>query len=134
MILVIDELGAVAADRSQKGNDVGEIWRITNTLIQALDHWHAVERRSLLLASTNVVDSIDGAIRRRFEREVSVDLPTSQELSRLAGVALPSTFRVSHATMRRIILQARRASVMQSADYALTVLAMVANEQRVVNG
>jgi len=127
MVLVIDELDSVAADRSQKVNDVGEIWRITNTLIQALDYWHAVERKSFLLASTNIVDSVDGAIRRRFEREVFVELPSSQELSSMAGVALPSTFRISHAAMRRIILQARRASVMQGADYSLTVLAMVAN-------
>lgn len=127
MLLIMDELDSVAANRSAKQNDVGEIWRITNTLIQALDHWHAIERSSFLMATTNMPESVDSAIRRRFEIEVSVELPSSVDLSKMAGVALPASFRASHATMRRIILQARRASVMQNADYALTVLAMVSN-------
>lgn len=127
MLLIIDELDSVAANRSAKSNDVGEIWRITNTLIQALDHWHATERSSFLMATTNMPESVDSAIRRRFEREVNVELPSSVELSKMSGVALPSTLRMSHAAMRRIILQAKRASVMQGADYALTVMAMVSN-------
>lgn len=127
MLLIIDELDSVAANRSAKMNDVGEIWRITNTLIQALDHWHAAERSSFLMATTNMPESVDSAIRRRFEREVNVELPNNRELSEMSGVSLPPSFRMSHAAMRRVILQAKRASVMQGADYALTVLAMVSN-------
>lgn len=125
MLLIIDELDSVAAGRSQKNNDVGEIWRITNTLIQALDHWHSIERNSFLMATTNLPEAVDSAIRRRFEREVSMELPDNRELSQIAGVALPSSVRMSHAALRRIVLQAKRASVMQGADYALTVLAMI---------
>lgn len=127
MVLVMDELDSVAANRGAKQNDVGEIWRITNTLIQALDHWHSAERSSFLLATTNMPESVDSAIRRRFEREVVVELPDSREISQMAKVALPPTVRMSHAAARRMILQAKRASVMQGADYELTVLAMVAN-------
>jgi SpoVK/Ycf46/Vps4 family AAA+-type ATPase len=127
MVLIIDELDSVAADRSAKRDDVGEIWRITNTLIQALDHWHAVERSSFLMATTNMPSSVDGAIRRRFEIEVAVNYPDSRELSKIAGVALPMNLRISHAALRRMVLQAKRASVMQGADYALTLMAMVAN-------
>lgn len=127
MVLVMDELDSVAASRTSKQNDVGEIWRITNTLIQALDHWHSTERGSFLLATTNMPESVDGAIRRRFETEVGVDYPDSRELSKIAGVALPAGLRMSHATLRRIVLQAKRASVMHGADYALTVMGMVSN-------
>jgi AAA+ superfamily predicted ATPase len=127
MVLIIDELDSVAADRAQKNNDVGEIWRITNTLIQALDHWHSIERRSFLLATTNMPMSVDYAIRRRFEREVNMELPDAKELSQIAGVALPVGLRLSHADLRRMILQAKRASVMEDCDYALTLLAMISN-------
>lgn len=127
MLLIMDELDSVAASRASKQNDVGEIWRITNTLIQALDHWHSVERGSFLMATTNMPESVDSAIRRRFEREVCVEYPDSRELSKIAGVALPAGLRMSHAALRRIVLQARRASVMQGADYALTVMGMVSN-------
>lgn len=126
-VLIMDEMDSVASDRSAKGNDVGEIWRITNTLIQALDLWHAIDRSSFLLATTNMPQSVDSAIRRRFECEVRVDLPSIQELSKMSGVALPETARMSHSDMRRIILQARRASVMFGADYSLTVMGMVSN-------
>lgn len=127
MVLVMDEMDSVASNRQAKNNDVGEIWRITNTLIQALDMWHAAERNSFLMATTNMPDSVDGAIRRRFEREVSVDLPCSRELSKIAGVALPEGLRISHATLRRMVLQSKRASVMYGTDYALTLMGMVSN-------
>lgn len=127
MVLVMDEMDSVAANRHAKNNDVGEIWRITNTLIQALDHWHATERGSFLMATTNMPESVDGAIRRRFEREVCVELPDSRELSAIAGVALPAGLRISHAALRRMVLQAKRASVMYGADYALTMMGMVSN-------
>lgn len=131
MVLIIDELDSVAADRSAKHNDVGEIWRISNTLIQALDHWHATERKSFLMATTNVPEAIDGAIRRRFECEVSVSLPDSGELSELAGVVIPTGFKASHAAMRRMILKAKRQSVMSGVDYTLTLLGMVSNEREI---
>lgn len=126
-LLIMDEIDSVAGSRSAKQNDVGEIWRITNTLIQSIDLWHAIDRPSFLMATTNMPESVDSAIRRRFECEVLVELPTIQELSKMSGVALPETARMSHAAMRRIMLQARRASVMNGADYSLTVMGMVSN-------
>jgi AAA+ superfamily predicted ATPase len=84
------------------------------------------------MATTNMPESVDKAIRRRFEREVIVDLPTSRELSEMAGVALPDSIRLSHGALRRMILQARRTSVMRKVDYSLTLLGMIAN--MVANG
>jgi hypothetical protein len=54
-------------------------------------------------------------------------LPDSRELSAIAGVALPAGLRISHAALRRMVLQAKRASVMYGADYALTLMGMVSN-------
>jgi AAA+ superfamily predicted ATPase len=122
-VLVMDELDSVSATRSARNNEVGEIWRITNTLIQALDKWHAKPQQSMLIATTNMPESIDSAVRRRFEQEVSVELPSVRELSTLAGVALPADTRISHARMRRFILQAKRDSVLRGHDYTTALLA-----------
>lgn len=128
-VLVLDELDSIAANREQKHSDVGEIWRVTNTFIQALDHWHSAERGSLLIGTTNMAASCDGAIRRRFEIEIEVPLPTALELSTLAGVPIPDDCIMSHAAMRRLILQAKRISVLQGTDYALTLLGLLSKQQ-----
>jgi hypothetical protein len=126
-VLVMDELDAIAGTREAKHQDVGEIWRVTNTFIQVLDQWHSQPRGSLLVGTTNLVNALDAAIRRRFEKEVSVSLPTNKELSALAGVALPPDFMASHADMWRLVLQARRYSVVHRTDYASTLLASIAS-------
>ena len=123
-VLVLDELDAVAAARESR-HDVGEVWRITNTFIQVLDHWHGGPRESLIIGTTNMADSIDPAIRRRFELEVSVPMPTAKELSLIAGVPIPDDCRMSHADMRRAVLQARRRSVLSGADYQMTLMAII---------
>ena len=124
-VLLLDELDAVAASREAK-NDVGEIRRVTNTFIQILDHWHGQRRQSLVVATTNMADSIDPAIRRRFELEVSMPLPNAKELSNIAGVPIPDSCRMSHAAMRRAVLQAKRQSVLRGTDYHMTLLALIA--------
>ncbi len=123
-LLLLDELDAVAAIRQSK-NDVGEIWRVTNTFIQMLDHWHGQRQRSLIVGTTNMADSIDSAIRRRFEMEVSVPLPNTKELSNIAGVPIPDDCRMSHAELRRAVLQAKRRSVLRGADYQLTLMSII---------
>jgi AAA+ superfamily predicted ATPase len=124
-VLVLDELDAVAATRLSK-NDVGEIWRVTNTFIQILDHWHGQRQKSLIIGTTNMPDSIDTAIRRRFELEVSIPLPSTKELSNIAGVPIPADCQMSHAEMRRAVLQAKRQSVLRGADYQLTLMSIIA--------
>ena len=127
-VLVLDEIDCVAASREAKHQDVGEIWRVTNTLIQTLDHWHGAPRKSLLIGTTNMAASIDAAIRRRFEIEVSASLPTTLELSRIAGVPIPEGCTISHAEMRRAVLNAKRKAILRGADYHLTLLSMLSND------
>lgn len=125
VILVMDEIDCLAASREAKSSDVGEIWRITNTFIQTLDIWHTAPRRSLIIATTNMADSIDKAIRRRFELEVRMGYATHAELSKIAGVALPEGLEISHAELRKHIVKARRYSVLHGVDYSLTLLSMI---------
>lgn len=129
-VILMDEIDSIAASREVKKSDVGEIWRITNSLIQSLDAWHAAPHRSLLIATTNMMDnSIDSAVHRRFELQFSVPLPSSQELSRIAGVPWPEDLRISQADCRRMVLQAKRASVMTGGEYSLILMAMCTNAQ-----
>jgi len=125
-ILVFDELDAIAGKRGNH-QDVGEIWRITNALIQVLDQWHSTRQQSLLVATTNLADAVDGAVRRRFELELETLMPSHKELSLMAGVPLPSGFSVTHAEMRRLILHAKRHSVLYEKDYSLTLQAFIVN-------
>jgi AAA+ superfamily predicted ATPase len=123
-VLVLDELDAIAIHRTGR-DDIGEMWRVTNTLLQTLDYWHAAPRPSLLVATTNLVDTIDGAIRRRFELEKVLDLPTRDELSRIAGVEIPSDCRLTQAELRRAVLQARRAMVLRGVDYRQALMRII---------
>ncbi len=109
---------------------MGEIWRITNTFIQELDRWHSAPTRSLMIATTNMANSIDYAIRRRFESEVQIPLPTTAELSKMAGVPIPEGTNMSHATMRKCILMARRTQVLKGIDYTTGLMAFVAGNSR----
>ncbi|CAM6006441.1 unnamed protein product [Sphagnum balticum] len=123
-ILLIDEIDCISADRSAKDKDVGEIWRITNTFIQGLDDWHSQARRSLIIATTNMAECIDGAIRRRFELEAEMGFPQHVEICKIAGVALPEGLQISHANLRKLIVRAKRQSVLKGVDYALTLLGL----------
>lgn len=124
-LLVLDELDAVAGRRDDGRDDVSEMRRVTNTFIQLLDRWHGVRRSSMLVATTNLVNEIDSAVRRRFEVEVEAPRPTSAELSKMAGVSLPKSFTATHAEMRRLILFAKRQSVLRRVDYGDVLLSLV---------
>jgi AAA+ superfamily predicted ATPase len=127
VVLLMDEVDSIAASRLKKNSDVGEIWRITNAFIQSLDLWHSTPRKSLLIATTNMMDqSIDSAIQRRFELQVDIALPPAAELSKMSGIIWPQELQVSQAVCRRMILQAKRRAVMTGANYEMTLMAMTA--------
>lgn len=68
-IIFIDEFDAFAKKR-EDSNDVGELKRIVNSLIQTLDLYGS---RKITIVSTNLVDSIDSAVLRRFSFKIFVD-------------------------------------------------------------
>lgn len=126
-VLLLDEIDAVATSRGREsGAAGGEMNRVANSLIQSLDHWHGTPRRSLLVATTNMVDLLDPAIRRRFELEVSVPAPTATELSIMAGMPIPEHLTLSHAEMTRLVLQAKRKQVIYGVDYKAAMSALIA--------
>jgi len=71
-VLLLDEFDAIAKRRDDD-SDVGELKRLVNVLLQALDDWPA---NSLLIAATNHGELLDPAVWRRFDHVVQFEPPS----------------------------------------------------------
>lgn len=72
MVLLLDEADAVAKSRDDE-NDVGELRRVVNALLQALDFFTA--KRSVVILATNHAFLFDNAIWRRFDDVIEFPFP-----------------------------------------------------------
>ncbi len=81
VVLVLDEFDAVAKVRDDP-NEVGEIKRVVNALLQNLDR-----RRDhgLTIAITNHEQLLDRAVWRRFEHQIQLALPNSEIRGEIAS-------------------------------------------------
>lgn len=70
-VLFLDEFDAIAKARDD-AQEVGEIKRVVNTLLQSLD---ARNGRGLTLAATNHEHLLDSAVWRRFETRIEIPKP-----------------------------------------------------------
>lgn len=80
VVLFIDEFDAIASSRSVS-NDVGEMRRLVNVLLLALDQW---PDENLLIAATNHPELLDRAIERRFDVTVELPLPNQELRAQIA--------------------------------------------------
>jgi SpoVK/Ycf46/Vps4 family AAA+-type ATPase len=85
-LLFLDECDFVARSRTT-ANDVGEVPRIVNTLLQLLEEY---DSPGLLVAATNLDDALDKAIFRRFDDVFEVPLPGADEMLKLLRMTLSS--------------------------------------------
>jgi SpoVK/Ycf46/Vps4 family AAA+-type ATPase len=74
-VIFIDEFDAFAKTRVDS-NDVGELKRIVNSMIQTLDF---VSSEKVIIVATNIVDSIDSALLRRFPFKINVGILNEKE-------------------------------------------------------
>lgn len=74
--LFLDEFDALATVRFHNSNDIGEMRRIVNVLLQEMD---TLSDDILLIAATNYSRKIDPAILRRFSFEIYLPKPTKNE-------------------------------------------------------
>lgn len=77
-VLFLDEFDVVAKRRDDE-NELGELKRVVNSLIQNIDGF---PRESILIAATNHQDLLDPAIWRRFGRVVEIPRPGRAEIER----------------------------------------------------
>lgn len=85
-LLLLDECDFIAKSR-EVSNDVGEIPRIVNTLLQLLEDYNAP---GLLVATTNLDKSLDSALFRRFDDVFEVPAPGEKEIVHLLKLSLSS--------------------------------------------
>lgn len=78
-VLFLDECDFIAKSRNNQ-NDVGEVPRLVNTLLQLLEDFDAP---GLLVAATNLDKQLDKALFRRFDDVFEVLPPGRQEIERL---------------------------------------------------
>ncbi|RAI81595.1 ATP-binding protein [Macrococcoides caseolyticum subsp. hominis] len=70
-VFIFDEFDSIATTRSSK-NDIGEMRRIVNSLLNNLDQWNG---SGLIIATTNDWSSLDPAVSRRFDEKIDLNLP-----------------------------------------------------------
>jgi len=70
-VLLLDEFDAIAKKRNDD-QELGELKRLVTVLLQAVDDW---PESSLLIAATNHGKLLDPAIWRRFDLEISFEIP-----------------------------------------------------------
>ena len=82
--LFLDECDTIARSRGSS-NDVGEVSRVVNMLLQLLEDYRG---DGLVIAATNHYESLDQAIYRRFDEAIEMPKPAISEISRMLKVTL----------------------------------------------
>ena len=83
-VYLFDEFDSIGSHRSY-GNDVGEIKRVLNSFLMNIEK---DESNSLLIAATNIPESLDKALFRRFDDIIQYPLPSNKEIAELIKVHL----------------------------------------------
>ena len=83
-VLFLDEFDVIAKLRDDK-NELGELKRVVNSLIQNID---AFSNSNILIAATNHHELLDPAIWRRFSSIISLEKPQKEEIGALLSSLL----------------------------------------------
>jgi SpoVK/Ycf46/Vps4 family AAA+-type ATPase len=76
MVLLLDEADAIAKARDDR-NDVGELGRVVNALLQAMDYF--APKESLVILASNHSHMFDPAVWRRFDEIIEFPIPGKKE-------------------------------------------------------
>ena len=79
-VLLLDEFDIIAQKRESKKSDVGEIHRIVNVLLGLLEEYSG---EGILVATTNLEDSLDEALFRRFDDVIEMAKPDHSAINKL---------------------------------------------------
>jgi SpoVK/Ycf46/Vps4 family AAA+-type ATPase len=85
-IIFIDEFDSLGKVRDYD-QDHGEMKRVVNTILQLFDY---LPQSSIVIAATNQKDMIDGALLRRFDLSLKLDLPDEAHIRQLIDLTLKS--------------------------------------------
>jgi SpoVK/Ycf46/Vps4 family AAA+-type ATPase len=134
-VLFLDEFDALAKRRDDQ-QDVGELKRVVNVLLQAVDSWSGP---SLLVAATNFEDLLDPAMLRRFELSIRFPAAARGQIAQiLRTLDVPGPLSTSLAPkfegrplsdVTRLVMQARKRALLDHMDFS-TALQLCAQEQQ----
>ncbi len=129
-VLLLDEFDALAKRRDD-GQDVGELKRVVNVLLQAIDEWPAT---SLLVAATNHEELLDRAVFRRFDLWLRFPESTLIQIetllqhlgceSSLAMAIAPSLVGHPLSDATRLVNRARRQVALHGVSFEDALLAI----------
>ncbi|MDD5197404.1 MAG: ATP-binding protein [Candidatus Gracilibacteria bacterium] len=97
-VLLLDEFDFIAKSRDNK-QDVGEMSRIVNVMLNLLEDY---DSPGIIIATTNLKDSIDTAMFRRFDDVIEIKKPEIEEISQLCKNTL-SAMKVSKSINFKLI-------------------------------
>jgi len=139
MVLLLDEVDAIGKNRDDP-NDVGELKRVVNGLLQAIDNFKGMD--SLLIVASNHQHLLDPALWRRFDDIVPFPIPDNASRVRflrvlLSGVQFQGTVELvstqmeglSYAEIEHISVEAVKTMILEdcSALKPLDLLAEIRN-------
>jgi SpoVK/Ycf46/Vps4 family AAA+-type ATPase len=116
-VLLLDEFDFIAKARS-KGQDVGEMHRIVNILLNLLEDFDAP---GILVATTNFEGIIDFALFRRFDEIIEMPKPSKNEIIRLLHQTLSAINKEKGINWNSLALKLRgfsAASIVKVAEDA----------------
>jgi SpoVK/Ycf46/Vps4 family AAA+-type ATPase len=119
-VLFLDEFDALARSRSDSAEH-NELRRVVNSLLMLIDRFHG---KGFLIAATNLEESLDSAIWRRFDEVIVFGLPQEREIRRFLKLKtrnFPAAFDIeakavklkglSYADIERVCLNAIKRSI-----------------------
>lgn len=83
-VYLFDEFDSIGTSRNS-GNEVGEIKRVLNSFLLQIEK---DESRSLIIAATNMPETLDRALFRRFDDIIQFPLPTEDDILHLLELEL----------------------------------------------
>lgn len=86
-VLLLDEFDFIAKARSSTGQDVGEMHRLVNILLNLLEDYNAP---GILVATTNFEGIIDHALFRRFDEIIEMPKPSNDQILQILKQTLSS--------------------------------------------
>lgn len=133
-VLLLDEFDAFAKRRDD-GQDVGELKRVVNVLLQAIDEWPS---SSLLVAATNHEELLDRAIFRRFDHWLRFPDSSKEQVEALLmqlgcdhGLAVelaPTLVGRPLSDASRLVIRARRQVILQGTTFERAMLELLLPE------
>jgi SpoVK/Ycf46/Vps4 family AAA+-type ATPase len=113
-VLFLDEFDQIGKSRDNDENDVGEMRRLVNTIIQLIDYY---PQNALLICATNHSEIIDTALLRRFQLRINFEMPAADVLD----VYYDKLLSGFPERMRNIVRK-YDISFAEAKDYALTLV------------